>query len=214
MKGKGLLGKKLGMTQVYDDNGAMLPVTVVQLGPCTVTQVKTVANDGYSAIQLGFEERKVKSVTRPFAGHFKKHGLNPMRFVRELRIPTEDEGAYEPKKQLKVTDLFHENDMVDVIGTSIGKGYAGVMKRHNFNGAPASHGAHEFHRHGGTIGCRTTPGRTWKGRRMAGQLGNERVTTLNLRVVKILEKDNLILIRGSIPGPTNGYVVVRAAVKG
>src|SRR5690606_26921219 len=177
----GLLGRKLGMTQVFAPDGERVPVTVIQTGPCVVVGKRTPDKDGYSALQIGFEERPARLTNRPANGFFKKAGVKPQRFVREIRIPESELEKFELGQALKPSDLFVENNAVDVTGTSKGKGYQGVMKRHHMNGTKASHGVHEFFRHGGSIGCRLTPGRVHKGKRMAGQMGNEKVTLQNLQ---------------------------------
>ncbi len=208
----GLLGKKLGMTQLYSDNEEVVPVTVVELGPCTILQKKTMDRDRYSAIQIGFGDKREKRCTKPELGHFKKAGVEPKRIIRELRLPPKAEEKFEVGQELKV-DMFSAGDYVDVTGTSKGKGFQGVMKRHNFRGFLASHGTHEYFRHGGSIGCRLTPGRVFPGKRMAGRMGNATVTTQNLKVFKVDPERNLIFIKGSIPGPSNAFVTVFQAKK-
>ncbi|HLU66637.1 MAG TPA: 50S ribosomal protein L3 [Kofleriaceae bacterium] len=207
----GLLGRKLGMTQVFAPDGERVPVTVIQTGPCVVVGKRTPDKDGYSALQIGFEERPARLTNRPANGFFKKAGVKPQRFVREIRIPESELEKFELGQALKPSDLFVENNAVDVTGTSKGKGYQGVMKRHHMNGTKASHGVHEFFRHGGSIGCRLTPGRVHKGKRMAGQMGNEKVTLQNLQLFKIMDDDFCILVRGAVPGPTGGLVTVKKA---
>jgi large subunit ribosomal protein L3 len=211
---KGLIGRKLGMTQIFED-GARIPVTVLELGPNTVVQKKTPdGTDGYGAVQLGFGDKEHRKVNKPEAGHFKRADVKPKWVLQELRCDeTEVLSGFEVGQELKA-DVFNAGDWVDVTGTSHGKGFAGVMKRHNMKGSKqATHGTHEYFRHGGSTGCRTTPGRRHLGKRMAGHMGHERVTTQNLRVVKVDTDNNLVLIRGAIPGPKNGYVLVRDAVK-
>jgi large subunit ribosomal protein L3 len=211
--GIGLIGKKLGMTQIFGENGSIIPVTVVKAGPCFVVQKKTEENDGYNAVQLGFEEiTKVSRVTKPRAGHFKKAELGPLKRLKEFRVGADELTGYEAGKEVPI-DLFGAGDFIDVTGVSIGKGYAGVMKRHNFSGQPGGHGTHEFFRHGGSIGNNTTPGRTLKGRKMAGQMGNKKVTIQNLKVVEVRGDTNLVIIEGAIPGSRNGYIILRKAVK-
>lgn len=212
VKRKGLIGKKLGMTQIFDAIGNAIPVTVVELGPCTVAQVKTKARDGYSAIQVGFGKKPAKNTSKAEAGHFAKANVAIPREVCEFRISEDEEGNFKVGDVI-AADLFAENDIVDVTGTSKGRGFTGVMKRHNFAGFPASHGTHEFFRHGGSIGCRTTPGRTMPGKRMAGHMGHATSTTQNLRVVKIMKEKNAVFIAGAIPGPNEGFVVVQTAIK-
>jgi len=211
--GIGLIGKKLGMTQIFGENGSVIPVTVVKTGPCFVVQKKTVESDGYDALQIGFEEiTKVSRVNKPRTGHFKKAALPPMTRLKEFRVDNEELGAYETGNEVNL-DLFEPGDFVDVTGVSIGKGYAGVIKRHKFHGAPGGHGTHEFFRHGGSIGNNTTPGRTLKGRKMAGQMGNRKVTVQSLKVVEVRGDTNIVMIEGALPGPRNGYLVLKKAVK-
>ncbi|HEY3276599.1 MAG TPA: 50S ribosomal protein L3 [Syntrophorhabdaceae bacterium] len=211
--GIGLLGKKLGMTQIFGEDGTAIPVTVIQAGPCAVVQKKTVSNDGYDGIQLGFQEVvKVKSVNKPLAGHFTKAGVGPRKFLKEFRVKAEELEAHEVGAEVLV-DIFEPGEFVDVTGTSKGKGFAGVMKRFHFKGAPASRGSHEFFRHGGSIGQNMTPGRTMKGKKMPGHMGSEKVTVQNLKVVDVRGDTNILLVEGAIPGPTNGIVVIKKAVK-
>ena len=204
----GLIGKKLGMTQVFDKGGELIPVTVILAGPCTVVQKRTSETDGYSAVQLGFGEAKAQRLSKAEREHRKK--ASKMSFVlREFRA-----GAHlEVGTEVKVADLFKEGDLVDVTGVSKGRGYQGVIKRHGFSGFPATHGTHEYFRHGGSIGNRTHPGRVFKNKRMAGQMGNERVTAQNLAVVAVRVEDNVLLVRGAVPGGKNGLLFIRPAVK-
>jgi large subunit ribosomal protein L3 len=206
----GVLGEKLGMTQVFDDSNRVVPVTVVKAGPCVVTQVRTAETDGYSAVQLAFGTVDPRKVNKPLAGHFRKAGVPPRRHLVELR--TSDAASYSPGQEV-TAEAFAPGQAVDVVGTSKGKGYAGVIKRHNFRGKPASHGVEKVHRAPGSIGACATPARVFKGTRMAGRMGNERVTTLNLTVHAVDAERGLLLIRGAVPGPTGGLVVVRSAVK-
>ena len=206
---KGILGEKLGMTQIFDDTRA-IPVTVIKAGPCFVAQVKTEATDGYAAVQLAFGDTRPKHVTKPEQGHFDKHGAQSSRHVVELR--TDDAGSYSPGQELRA-DVFAAGERADVVGVSKGKGFAGVMKRHGFSGLSASHGTERKHRSPGAIGACATPSRVFKGMRMAGQMGNERVTMLNLEVVQADPERNLLLLRGAVPGPEGGLVMVRSAVK-
>jgi large subunit ribosomal protein L3 len=206
---KGILGEKLGMTQIFDDARAV-PVTVIKAGPCFVAQVKTLETDGYSAVQLAFGDYKDGKLNKPMAGHFAKHGDKPGRFVVELR--TEDASSYTPGQELRA-DVFQPGDHADVVGVSRGKGFAGTMKRHGFGGLSASHGTERKHRSPGSIGGAATPSRVFKGTRMAGQMGNERVTVLNLQVVHTDPERNLLLLKGAIPGPPGGLVMVRSSVK-
>ena len=207
---KGILGTKLGMTQVWDENGRAVPVTVVQAGPNVVTQVRKPDVDGYSAVQLGFGDIKLKNVTKPLQGHFEKAGVAPRRHLVELR--TADAADYDLGQTVEAT-IFETGQIVDVTGTTKGKGFAGVMKRHGFGGLPASHGAHKVHRAPGSIGGCATPGRVFKGMRMAGRMGHNRHTTQNLRIQAVDAERGLLLIVGAIPGPKNGLVLVRTAVK-
>ena len=206
MATKGILGTKLGMTQIFDEEGRVVPVTVVRAGPCPVTQVRTKERDGYAAVQLGFGE--TKKVNKPLAGHFRKAGVEPTRWLVEFEL----EGDYNPGDTVTV-DIFTHGQLVDVTGTSKGKGFAGPMKRHGFSGLGAGHGAHKVHRAPGAIGACATPARVFKGTRMAGRMGGERVTTLNLEVVQADAERELLLVRGAVPGPRGGLVIVRDAVK-
>ncbi|HEU5128042.1 MAG TPA: 50S ribosomal protein L3 [Glycomyces sp.] len=207
---KGILGTKLGMTQVWDENGRAVPVTVVQAGPNVVSQIRKPDVDGYSAVQLGFGDVKLKNVTKPVQGHFEKAGVAPRRHLVELR--TSDAADYDLGQTVEAT-IFAAGDLVDVTGTTKGKGFAGVMKRHGFGGLGASHGAHKVHRAPGSIGGCATPGRVFKGMRMAGRMGGNRHTTQNLRIQAVDAERGLLLIVGAIPGPKNGLVLVRSAVK-
>lgn len=205
----GILAKKIGMTQIFED-GKFIPVTVVEAGPNFVLQKKTVENDGYTALQLGFDEKKEKNTTKPVMGIFKKAGVNPQRFIKELRVDSVE--GYELGQEIKV-DVLAGVEFVDITGTSKGKGTSGVMKRHGFGGNRASHGVSRNHRLGGSIGMSTWPGKVLKGKRMAGQYGNEIVTVQNLRVVKVDAENNLLLIKGAVPGSKNSYIVVKPAIK-
>jgi large subunit ribosomal protein L3 len=207
---KGLLGTKLGMTQLWDANNRIVPVTVVQAGPCVVTQVRTPEVDGYSAVQLGFGAVKPKQLTKPSAGHFDKTGVTPRKHLVEIR--TSDATEYSLGQELSA-DVFAPGDVIDVTGVSKGKGTAGVMKRHGFAGLRASHGVHRKHRSPGSIGGCATPGRVFKGLRMAGRMGVERVTVQNLDVHSVDAERGLILIKGAIPGNKGGLVVLRSAAK-
>jgi large subunit ribosomal protein L3 len=206
----GLLGRKLGMTQVFAPDGERIPVTVIKTG-CVVVGKRTPERDGYSALQLGFEERPARLLNRPENGFFKKVGVKPQRFVREFRLPADQLAGFEVGQEIKPSAVFAEGNAIDVTGTSKGKGFQGVMKRHHMSGTKDSHGVHEFFRHGGSIGCRLTPGRVHKGKRMAGQMGAERVTIQNLQLFQILDDDGCILVRGAVPGPTGGVVTVKKA---
>jgi large subunit ribosomal protein L3 len=208
---QGILGKKLGMTQIFTEDGGAIPVTVIQAGPCLVVQRKTVEKDGYEAVQLGLvEERPARRVSSPQQGHFGKAGVSPMRRLEEFRIGVDEE--WKNGDQVKA-DLFAVDDYVDVVGTSKGKGFQGVIKRHGFSGGRATHGS-MFHRAPGSIGQASDPSRVFPGTRLPGQTGNTRITTKNLLVVKVDEERNLLFVRGSVPGPNNGYVAVRRAKRG
>ncbi|MFI0370317.1 50S ribosomal protein L3 [Actinomadura sp. KC06] len=208
---KGVLGEKLGMTQVFDDEGRIVPVTVVQAGPCVVTQLKTQENDGYTAVQIGFGQIDPRKVNKPRTGHFEKAGVTPRRYIVELRA--DDTTGYELGQEI-TADVFEAGQKIDVTGTSKGKGTAGVMKRHGFKGLGASHGTQRKHRSPGSIGGCATPGRVFKGLRMAGRHGNARTTVQNLTVHAIDAEKNLLLIKGAVPGPNGGVVLVRDATKG
>ena len=207
---KGIIGKKVGMTQIFDEKGNVIAVTVVEAGPCVVTQKKTVENDGYNAVQIGFGDATPKHVNKPMSGHFKKADAAPKRTLREFRFESID--AYSPGDIIKA-DAFAAGDKVDVVGTSKGKGWAGVIKRWNFARLKESHGTGPVARHGGSIGNCSDPSRVFKGKKMSGHLGNERVTVQNLAVVKVDADNNLIAIKGSIPGPRGGIVLISDSVK-
>ncbi|MHC4449021.1 MAG: 50S ribosomal protein L3 [Planctomycetota bacterium] len=229
----GILGRKIGMTQIYDASGKSWPVTAIDAGPCRVIQVKTPETDGYSAIQIGMDDKPARNAPdeivkkaqgargryevlhgrtrKPQRGHFFKAGESaPMRFLREIRL--EDVSAYEPGQEIKVDEVFELGQFVDVVGTSKGRGFTGVIKRHGFKLFLATHGTHEWRRHGGSIGC-CKPMRVIKGKRMPGQHGNKRVTVQNLRIEGVLEGQNVLLVRGGVPGPNGGYLIVRKAIK-
>jgi large subunit ribosomal protein L3 len=207
---KGLLGKKLGMTQVWDANNRLIPVTVIEAGSNIVTQIKSVDTDGYNAVQVAYGAISPKHVNKPEAGHFAKAGVNPRRHITEIR--TADAASYTVGQELGVETL-EVGSFVDVVGTSKGKGFAGHMKRHGFAGVSASHGAHRNHRKPGSIGATTTPGRVFKGMRMAGRMGTDRVTTLNLALHAVDAERGLLLVKGAVPGPKGSLVFVRNAVK-
>ena len=207
---KGVLGKKLGMTQVFDANNKMVPVTVVEAGPCVVTQIRTPEKDGYSAVQIAFGAIDPKKITKPLAGHFAKAGVTPRRSVAELR--TLDTTNYTVGQELGAS-VFAAGELVDATGTSTGKGTAGVMKRHGFGGLGSSHGVDRKHRMPGSIGACSTPGRVFKGMRMMGRMGAEKVTTQNLLVQSVDAENNLLLIKGSVPGPDGALVFIRSAAK-
>ena len=201
----GLIGKKIGMTSVFSADGKNVPCTVIEVGPCVVTQVKTVEKDGYEALQLGFEEKKEKYTTQPMMGHFKAAGVQPQRHLAEFKGFT---GEYKLGDTLTV-EMFADNDFVDVVGTSKGKGYQGVVKRHGFGGVgQTTHGQHNRLRAPGSIGACSYPAKVFKGMRMAGQMGNERVTVQNLQVVKVLPEHNVLMIKGSIPGSKGSIVLI------
>jgi large subunit ribosomal protein L3 len=208
---KGVLGTKLGMTQVWDENNKVIPVTVVQVSPNVITQIRTQDNDGYDAIQIAAGQIDPRKVTKPLKGHFEKAGVTPRRHIAEIR--TADASSYEVGQEINA-DVFEPGTVVDVVGTSKGKGTAGVMKRHNFSGVGASHGAHRNHRKPGSIGASATPSRVFKGMKMSGRMGNERVTMMNLTVHAVDAERNLLLIKGAVPGPKGRLVFVRTARKG
>lgn len=208
---KGLLGTKLGMTQVWDENNKLIPVTVVKADSNVITQLRNAEKDGYTAVQIGYGQIDPRKVTKPLAGHFEKAGVTPRRHVVELR--TSDADTYELGQELSV-EIFEAGQKVDVTGTSKGKGFAGVMKRHGFHGVGASHGAHKNHRKPGSIGGASTPGRVFKGMRMAGRMGAVRHTTMNLTVHGVDAEKSLLLIKGAVPGARGQVVLVRTAVKG
>lgn len=208
---KGVLGTKLGMTQVWDDKNRVVPVTVIEVSPNVVTQIRTADTDGYDAVQIAAGAIDPRKVTKPLKGHFDKAGVTPRRHLTEIRTP--DASDYTVGQELTV-ETFDTGAVVDVVGTSKGKGTAGVMKRHNFAGVSASHGAHRNHRKPGSIGASATPSRVFKGMRMAGRMGNERVTMMNLTVVKVDTERNLLMIKGAVPGSKGRLVFVRTARKG
>ena len=207
---KGVLGEKLGMTQVWDADNRLVPVTVVKAGPCVVTQVRNADNDGYAAVQIAYGAIDPRKVNKPMAGHFAKAGVTPRRHLVELR--TADSATYEVGQELTV-ESFETGQDIDVTGTTKGKGFAGVMKRHGFHGVGASHGAHRNHRKPGSIGACATPGRVFKGVRMAGHMGNDTVTTQNVTVHAVDAEKGLILLKGAVPGPKGGLLVLRSAAK-
>lgn len=207
---KGIIGKKIGMTQIFDEAGKFIPVTVVEAGPCVVVQKKTVENDGYNAVQLGFGDIRAKRVNKPLQGHFKKADVALKRTLKEFRLDNIDVLNV---GDIVKADTFAEGDIVDVSGTSKGKGFAGTIKRHNFARLKESHGTGPVHRHAGSMGACSSPSRIFKGKGMPGQMGNEKVTIQNLEVVKVDAENNLIAIKGAIPGPKNGTVTVVDCVK-
>ncbi|MBB4071172.1 50S ribosomal protein L3 [Leucobacter sp. OH2974_COT-288] len=209
---KGLLGTKLGMTQVWDENGAVVPVTVIEVSPNVVTQIRTPEVDGYSAVQIAAGQIDPRKVTKPLAGHFEKAGVTPRRHLTEVR--TANAAEYALGQELTAAETFAAGEKIDVVGTSKGKGFAGTMKRHNFKGVAASHGQHRNHRKPGSIGGASFPGRVFKGQRMAGRMGGERVTVQNLTVHAVDAEKGLILVKGAVPGARGRLVFVRNAVKG
>ncbi|WKG04762.1 50S ribosomal protein L3 [Mycolicibacterium sp. HK-90] len=212
MARKGILGTKLGMTQVFDENNKVVPVTVVKAGPNVVTRIRTTERDGYSAVQLAYGEISPRKVNKPVAGQFAAAGVNPRRHLAELRLDEAAAAEYEVGQEL-TAEIFADGAYVDVTGTSKGKGFAGTMKRHGFAGQGAAHGAQAVHRRPGSIGGCATPGRVFKGTRMSGRMGHDRVTTQNLKVHKVDAENGVLLIKGAIPGRNGGLVVVRSAIK-
>jgi large subunit ribosomal protein L3 len=206
---KGIIGKKLGMTQVFDDNGNAVPVTVIQAGPCFVTQVRSGEKDGYTAIQLGFSEAKPQRLTKGELGHLKRNNLPALRHLREFRLR---DGEVDVAEGAEIkADVFAKGERVDVIGTSKGRGFAGTIKRHHFHRQPKTHGASDRERAPGSVGSTTTPGRTYPGQRMAGRMGNDRVTAQNLEVIVVDAERNLLAVRGSVPGANDGIVIIKPA---
>jgi len=206
---KAILGRKIGMTQIFDDKGKVIPVTVIEAGPCVVIQKKTVENDGYSAVQVGFVDVKEKKLNKPLKGHFEKHGVKPKKYIKELRL--KDADKYEVGQEMRV-DIFKDGERVDVIGTSKGKGFQGVIKRFGAKRGPMSHGS-MYHRRVGSMGPNTNPGRTFPGKKMPGRTGGERVTVQNLQVVKVDYDRNLLLVKGSVPGVANSLLIIKDTTK-
>ena len=206
---KAILATKVGMTQIFDENGVLIPVTVLQAGPCVVTQVKTVDNDGYKAVQVGFVDKRDKLVNKPQKGHFDKAGVSYKRYVRELRLENAEE--YSVKDEIKA-DIFAQGDKIDATAISKGKGFQGAIKRYGQSRGPMAHGS-KFHRHQGSNGSATTPGRVFKGKGMPGQMGNKQITIQNLEVVKVDTENNLLLIKGAVPGPKKSLVTIKETVK-
>jgi large subunit ribosomal protein L3 len=209
---RGLIGKKVGMTQVFGDDGELVPVTVVEAGPCTVVQVRTREKDGYEALQLGMGTRREKRLSKAARGHMAKAGRST--FARLIEVPVDDASAFAVGQELKAGEVFTAGDVVDVTGVSKGRGFSGVMRRHHFGGHRKTHGTHESFRGPGSVGAGTYPAHIWKGKRMPGQMGAKRRTVQNLRIVDVRADENLIFVGGGIPGPRGGDVVIRAAVKG
>lgn len=201
----GLIGKKIGMTQLFGETGKAIPLTIIEAGPCPIVQKKAENRDGYKAIQLGFEDKKENRVNKPQRGHFAKAGVGPKRVLREFRVDDSDD--YSVGNEIKV-DIFKEKDLINITGISRGKGFAGAMKRWGFSGGPASHGAHRWHRRVGSIGSSADPSRVFKGKKMPGRLGAKRVTCRNLRVVKVDKDQNLLLVKGAVPGYNGGYLII------
>jgi large subunit ribosomal protein L3 len=208
---KAILGEKLGMTQVFDDESRAVPVTVIKAGPCRVVQIKRVDTDGYSAIQIAYREMPPNKVNKPTAGHFARAGVTPHRHLVEVRV--DDPDAYKIGQEISIADVLTKGGLADVAGVSRGKGFEGVMKRHNFAGQGASHGAHRVHRVPGSIGACATPSRVFKGMRMAGRMGGEKTTVLNLEVVEVDAERGILMLRGAVPGAAGAVVLVREAVK-
>lgn len=206
---KGILATKVGMTQIFDENGVLTPVTVLQAGPCVVTQVKTVKNDGYSAVQVGFVDKREKLITKPLKGHFDKAGVSYKRYVREFRFENAED--YSVKDEIKA-EIFAAGDKIDATATSKGKGFQGAIKRHGQSRGPMAHGS-KFHRHAGSNGACSDPSKVFKGKKMPGQMGNKRVTIQNLEVVRIDSENNLLLIKGAVPGPRKSLVTIKETVK-
>jgi len=203
---KGILGRKLGMTQIFDEDGTVIPVTVIKAGPCVVVQKRTPERDGYAAVQLGFEEVREKVLNKPLLGHFARHQVKPMRFLREIRLDPEELDNYEVGQEIRV-DIFSPGEYVDVRGTSKGKGFAGGIKRHGFQRGPMSHGS-KYHRRPGSLAAKG-PARVFKGRKLPGRMGGATVTVQNLKVVKVVPEHNLMLVKGAVPGPRQGLLVIK-----
>lgn len=207
----GIIGRKIGMTQIFQEDGSVVPVTVVEAGPCWVTQKKTEEKEGYEALQVGFLPKNEKRVKKPLAGHFKKAGTVPLSHIKEFRVESTE--GIEVGQEINVGNLFKPGDVVDVTGLSKGKGFTGVMKRHGFHGSPGSHGTHEYFRHGGSVGSATYPHHVFKGLKMPGHHGNSRVTIQNIKVLEVREDQNLILLKGGVPGGPKGWILIRSAAK-
>ena len=202
----GILGRKLGMTSVYDESRRNIACTLVEAGPCFVTQVKTKDTDGYEAVQLAFDEKKEKNTTKPMMGHFRKAGVKPMRLLREFEI---NPAKYKPGQEVRLEDVFDVGDFVDVVGYTKGRGFAGVVKRHNFAGVGGqTHGQHNRLRHPGSMGACSFPSRVFKGKRLGGRYGNERVTIQNLQVIQLIPEKNVLVLSGAVPGPNGGYLII------
>jgi large subunit ribosomal protein L3 len=206
---KGILAIKIGMSQLFDENGVLIPVTVLQAGPCVVTQVKTVKNDGYSAVQVGYVDKREKLVSKPIKGHFDKAGVSYKRYVREFKLENADQ--YSVKDEIKA-EIFAAGDKIDATAISKGKGFQGAIKRHGQSRGPMTHGS-KFHRHAGSNGAASDPSRVFKGKKMPGQMGNKKVTIQNLEIVKVDAENNLILVKGAVPGPKKSLVTIKETVK-
>ena len=209
---QGLIGRKVGMTQIFTEDGEVIPVTAIETGPCWVVQKKNRDRDGYTAVQLGFGARKTKRTTKPMRGHFERGKVQPTRWLREFRVDEQTLEGLEEGQQVS-GEIFADRRFVDVIGTSKGRGFTGVMKRHNFAGKSRTHGTHEYFRHGGSIGASATPSRVFKNRGMPGQYGNERVTVQKLQIVRFMEDRHLLLVKGAVPGPNGGMLLVQVSKK-
>ena len=209
---QGLIGRKVGMTQIFTEDGEVIPVTAIETGPCWVVQKKNRDRDGYTAVQLGFGARKTKRTTKPMRGHFERGKVQPTRWLREFRVDEQTLEGLEEGQQVS-GEIFAERRFVDVIGTSKGRGFTGVMKRHNFAGKSRTHGTHEYFRHGGSIGASATPSRVFKNRGMPGQYGNEQVTVQKLQIVRFMEDRHLLLVKGAVPGPNGGMLLVQVSKK-
>lgn len=207
---RGLIGRKIGMTQIFTEEGNVIPVSVVEAGPNYVTQIKTIESDGYVAIQVGFEDKKSKRVSKPAKGHYEKSGVSPKKVVQEFVVG--DVSGYSLGQEIKA-DIFNEGEKIDIQGTSKGKGTQGPIKRHNQSRGPETHGS-KYHRGPGSIGAASFPGRVFKGQKMAGRMGNETVTVQNLEVVRVDSERNVLLVKGAVPGPRNGIITIKEAVKG
>lgn len=212
-----IFGKKIGNTRLFTEKGESVPVTVIECSPNVITQVKTPDGDGYSAIQVGLEPQKLQRLPKAAVGHLRKAEKGAFKILRELRLDSHGQSVnqtYNVGEEIRLEGLFEVGKRVDIAGVTVGKGFAGVVKRHGMKGNPATRGTHEYRRHGGSIGCRKTPGRTFKGKRMGGHMGVDLVTQLGLEVVQVRPEENLLLVKGSVPGPKNAYVYVRDAIKG
>ncbi|WP_367568117.1 50S ribosomal protein L3 [Lacrimispora sp.] len=206
---KGILATKVGMTQIFDENGVLTPVTVLQAGPCVVTQIKTVENDGYSAVQVGFVDKREKLVSKPIKGHFDKAGVSYKRYVREFKLENADQ--YSVKDEIKA-EVFAAGDKIDATAISKGKGFQGAIKRHGQSRGPMAHGS-KFHRHAGSNGAASDPSKVFKGKKMPGQMGNKKVTIQNLEIVRVDSENNLLLVKGAVPGPKKSLVTIKETVK-